>query len=100
MNRENAIRELEERYRQAGSCFNELQRRLWAAQEAVRLGRGGIAIVSQALRISPNTIKRGIQELCDASNSPPDSNQRIRKPGGGRKSNKAAASQGVDHERQ
>ena len=87
MNRENTILEIQERYRQSGRSFNELERRLWAATEAVRLGRGGITVVSRALRISPNTIKRGIQEL---GTIPPDSSHdsgsRIRKPGGGRKS--------------
>lgn len=97
MNREDAIRQLQERYRQAGSHLNELQRRLWAATEAINLGRGGISIVSQALRISPNTIKRGIQELGAASTN---STQRIRKPGGGRKSNKADAAQIVERDQQ
>lgn len=83
MNREDQILELQERYGQSGQTLNELQRRHWAAREAIRLGRGGITIVSQALRISPNTIKRGMQEIAAGL---PDVNSRIRKPGGGRKS--------------
>ncbi len=55
--------------------------------EAMKLGRGGITIVSQALRISPNTIKRGIQEIATGqADLNANANARIRKPGGGRKS--------------
>ena len=87
MDREDAIREIEERYRQSGRSLNEFQRRLWAATEALKLGWGGISIVSRALRISPNTIKRGIQEIATGqADSLLDANARIRKPGGGRKS--------------
>ncbi|SFH55747.1 hypothetical protein SAMN05421753_101154 [Planctomicrobium piriforme] len=54
------------------------------------LGRGGITIVSQALRISPNTIRRGIAEIMDGQESViSTANTRIRKSGGGRKSKKA-----------
>lgn len=71
--------------------LNEFQRRHWAALEAIRLGRGGIAIVSKALRISPNTIKRGIQEI-ETGNADLylHAKSRIRKPGGGRKSKKTS----------
>jgi hypothetical protein len=89
MNREDVIREIQDRYRQSGRCLNELQRRHWGAREAMKLGWGGITIVSEALRISPNTIKRGIQEIAagDADSFSP-TNSRIRKQGGGRKSKK------------
>lgn len=87
MDREDVIREIEERYRQSGRSLNEFQRRLWAATEAMKLGWGGLSIVSKALRISPNTIKRGIQEITSGQvDSLSDANARIRKPGGGRKS--------------
>lgn len=86
MNQADIIREIHERYQQSGRLLNERQRRLWAATEAINLGRGGITIVSKALRISPNTIKRGIQEIetgqADASLN---ATARIRKSGGGRK---------------
>src|SRR5579871_5557262 len=87
MNQEDAIREIHERYRQSGRSFNEFQRRHWAAAEAMKLGRGGITIVSKALRISPNTIKRGIQEIANGqADSYSNPSARIRKRGGGRKS--------------
>lgn len=88
MNSEDSIREVRKKYRLLGQVLNELQRRHWAAKEALQLGRGGIAVVSKALRISPNTVKRGIQEI---STGQADAHllaiTRIRKPGGGRKSN-------------
>jgi hypothetical protein len=86
MDRNDVMQDIQERYRRASEPFNERQRRQWAAQEALRLGRGGIALVSKALRMSPNTIKRGIQEIAagqEASGSA--ATLRIRKSGGGRK---------------
>lgn len=94
MNREDVILEIEQRYRQSGRSLNEFQRRLWAATEAMKLGWGGISIVSKALRISPNTIKRGIQEIATGqADSLSDANARIRKPGGGRKSQSTSSGQ-------
>lgn len=87
MSREDAIRGVHERFLQIDHPLNELQRRHWAAAEALNLGRGGVAIVSKALRMSPNTIKRGIQEItASGSVSFSSAIARIRKPGGGRKS--------------
>ena len=91
MNQEDAIREIHERYRQSGRSLNEVQRRHWAAKEAMKLGRGGITIVSKALRISRNTIRRGIQEIAAGqAAAQPRGTARIRKPGGGRKSKKTS----------
>jgi hypothetical protein len=88
MNRDDLIREIHEKYQQLDRTLNELQRRLWAATEAMNLGRGGITLVSEALRISRNTIKRGIREIAAGqADAFPHANARIRKPGGGRKSN-------------
>lgn len=84
------IRELRDRYRQSDQSLNELQRRLWAATEAMKIGRGGITIVSKALRIAPNTIRRGMQDIATGQlDSLTQANARIRKPGGGRKSKRA-----------
>lgn len=62
--------------------FNERQRRLWAATEAVNLGYGGISIVSRATGMSRTTIRQGIKEL---KNSECITSDRIRREGGGRK---------------
>ena len=94
MNREEAILEIREKYRQAGPLLNELQRRRWAANEALKIGHGGITAVSKALRISPNTIRAGIREItAGADESPPPSQLRIRKPGGGRKAKNTSLEQ-------
>lgn len=87
MDRKDVIREIHERYQQLGRALNEIERRHWAATEALKLGRGGITLVSQALRISPNTIKRGIREITAGFvDTSAHAKTRIRKPGGGRKS--------------
>ena len=45
------------------NTLNERDRRLYAAVEAVKLGHGGIAFISQLLKCDPKTISRGIAEL-------------------------------------
>lgn len=86
MNRDDVIREIQARFRQAGQSLNEAQRRRWAALEALKLGWGGIALVSRALRISPNTLRKGIREV-EAGEVDVTSRWtgRIRRSGGGRK---------------
>ncbi|MDX6719735.1 MAG: hypothetical protein QOJ63_1989 [Solirubrobacteraceae bacterium] len=71
-----------ERFRALAPELSERGRRIWAASEARALGRGGIAAVSRASGISPNTIRKGIREI--------DSDDRleggrVRRRGGGRK---------------
>lgn len=85
MDREAAIREIQEKFQVEGRTLNELQRRHWAAMEATKLGRGGITIVGKALQMSPNTIKRGIQEIA-AGDMDSHALARVRRSGGGRKS--------------
>lgn len=43
--------------------LNERDRRRYAAIEAVKLGHGGIAFISQLLNCDPKTINHGIAEL-------------------------------------
>lgn len=62
--------------------LEERARRRWAAVEAVSLGWGGIAAVSQATGLARSTIERGIRELESASTLPPG---RQRRPGAGRR---------------
>lgn len=88
MNRDDVIQEIQAQFRQAGQSLNEAQRRRWAALEALRLGRGGIALISRALRISPNTIRKGIREVeAGAVDVSSQWTGRIRSKGGGRKAN-------------
>jgi hypothetical protein len=67
--------------------LNERQRRLWAATEALALGRGGISRVADATGLSRPTVRAGIRELQQQERAPdqvlePD---RVRRPGGGRR---------------
>src|SRR5215469_6830889 len=64
------------------NSLNERQRRLWAAAETLNLGHGAISIVSRATGISRPTIMRGLKELNEEPNLPPE---RSRLSGGGRK---------------
>jgi hypothetical protein len=63
-------------------ALDERTRRLWAANEAIELGRGGIATVARATGMALNTVKKGISELGDLKSTEPIN---IRKPGAGRK---------------
>ena len=63
-------------------ALTERSRRLWAATEALALGRGGIALVERASRVSRSTISRGIREL--ESGEALEAGQ-TRRRGGGRK---------------
>jgi hypothetical protein len=55
---------------------------LFAANEAMSLGRGGVTAVAAATGIARSTIDRGIAELKAARN---EIGQRVRRPGAGRK---------------
>ena len=64
------------------NTLNERDRRRYAAVEAVKLGHGGIAFISQLLNCDSKTISRGINELKSEDQLNSD---RQRKKGGGRK---------------
>ena len=92
MDREDVIRDIRDRYQQDGQELNERQRRLWAATEAMKLGRGGITIISKSLLISPNTIKKGMHEILTGQvDSLSCTSRGLRKAGGGRKSRQATS---------
>lgn len=82
--KQNRIRE---RYDWLKSFLDERSRRLWAANEAVAFGEGGIRAVAQALGMSPKTVMDGRRELKgDGGDTPKKlSPGRQRRPGGGRK---------------
>jgi len=71
--------------------LDERRRRLWAAAEALVLGRGGMTAVATATGLQRATIRVGIRELqMDPATSTDASPvaagvQRVRAPGGGRK---------------
>ncbi len=71
------------KYEALTSLLDERARRVWAATEAEALGYGGISLVARATGISRRAIHSGLNELSAEVSAPED---RIRKPGGGRKS--------------
>ncbi|MDZ7790139.1 MAG: ISAzo13 family transposase [Xanthomonadales bacterium] len=79
-------RGIRQRYEGQAAFLDERERRRFAAAEAQAAGRGGIAAVSRATGIARSTIGRGLEELQAGEPLPAD---RIRRPGGGRKSNTA-----------
>ena len=67
--------------------LDERRRRLWAANEAIRFGQGGIRAVAEALGMSQMTLVAGVKELkADPEPGTEDITQRQRRRGGGRKS--------------
>lgn len=73
---------IKKRYEALYPHLDERLRRLFAAAEAVVLGRGGISTVSKATGISRNAIARGIEEI---TAQPSLAKKQIRQKGGGRK---------------
>lgn len=75
------------KYLQLRGVMDERVTRLWAAAEAVSLGRGGIAAVVEATGLSKSRVRAGIADLEELRRSPvarPARAQRVRRPGGGR----------------
>lgn len=62
--------------------LNEVDRRAYAAVEAYKLGRGGVKGIAGLFGMSPETIKRGREDLDDSSRVP---SGRLRAVGAGRK---------------
>jgi len=77
------IHDIRCRYRQAAKWLDERGRRLFAANEAMAQGYGGVAATSVATGLARSTINDGIRELRSGRN---DLGGRIRRAGGGRKS--------------
>ena len=84
MERGSQIASLRQKYTAVRGVLHERGRRIWAASEARQLGRGGITLVAEALKMSHVTIRRGLQEI-ESEQSPPLPQERSRRPGGGRK---------------
>jgi hypothetical protein len=55
--------DVEQAMRFTFNSLNERQRRLYAATEAVKLGRGGVTYLSRLFDCDRNTIYRGLEEL-------------------------------------
>lgn len=77
---------IREKFKALRPVLHEQARRLWAATEALGLGRGGISAVAQATGLSRPTIRAGIRELRTGRLASPGAEAaRVRRPGGGRK---------------
>jgi hypothetical protein len=77
------VADIRRRWRQASAFLDERGRRLFAANEALAQGHGGVSATSIASGLARSTIDRGIEELRCTRN---DLGGRQRRPGGGRKS--------------
>jgi hypothetical protein len=76
------IDDIRMRYEQAAKFLDERGRRLFAANEALAVGYGGVSAASAATGLARSTICRGIVELRREINPLGD---RLRRPGAGRK---------------
>jgi hypothetical protein len=74
--------EIRSRYLLMYSHLNERSRRLFAANEVIALGRGGLAAVARATGLARSTILRALDEVDDDVVLDP---KWIRRPGGGRR---------------
>jgi hypothetical protein len=73
---------IEDQMRLFYQCLSEKDRRRYAAVEAAKLGRGGISYLARVLDCDRHTIRQGLEELGDPEGL---KQNRIRRPGGGRK---------------
>jgi transposase len=78
---------IKKRYQLLAPLLDERRLRLYVGAEALALGYGGTALVSQATGVSRPTITGGCKELLAAGKiqPSPDGAGRTRQPGGGRK---------------
>ena len=70
-----------EKYLRVSESLDELSRRLWAANESLSIGYGGIEIVARATGLSRPTISKGISDITEKKYP----KGRKRREGGGRK---------------
>jgi hypothetical protein len=63
--------EVEAAMRQLYCSLGERERRWYAAAEAIKLGRGGVAYLSRLLDCDEKTIRRGRRELRQQPQLPP-----------------------------
>jgi Rhodopirellula transposase DDE domain len=76
------VDDIRARYRRAVPFLDERGHRLFAANEALAIGYGGVTAVAMATGLARSTIRRAIVELQGGSNP---IGQRVRRQGGGRK---------------
>ena len=80
--------EIGSRYRRLRPHYDERARRLWAANESLALGRGGLKLVAEATGLARSTLIDGRRELLATEGDATETagrRFRIRRRGGGRK---------------
>jgi Rhodopirellula transposase DDE domain len=82
VDRKAVLSAVRQRFEHLAPFLPEQTRRLWAAAEALSIGRGGVAIVAEATAIARATILRGQEDLDQPQGLAPLGQRR---PGGGRK---------------
>jgi hypothetical protein len=86
MSQEEMIARLREKFAVLDAVLDERGRRLWAVTEARAIGHGGQTLVAKATGLSRRTISQGLREIEPLSGGHQAATQRVRSPGGGRKS--------------
>src|SRR5260370_40418440 len=76
--------EIEQRMRQFFESLSEKDRRRYAGIEALKYGHGGRNYIARVLGCSRRTVSKGAKDISGLSRA--EIEQRIRRPGGGRKS--------------
>ena len=81
------VESIKQRFERMRGSLNERARRLFAATEALAIGRGGVASVARATGIAPSTIGIGKAEVraLESGAAPSLPMNRSRRAGGGRK---------------
>lgn len=80
------LRAIESKYQSLSVLMDERMRRQWAAAEARAYGWGGVRAVSGVIGMSPNTIRKGLEELALRDENPDEPVEAaLRRKGGGRK---------------
>src|ERR1035437_3557838 len=86
MHHQPSFEQIEAKYHSLAPLMDERMRRQWAATESRAYGWGGVQAVSGAIRMSPNTIRKGLAELAARDRNPEGAvDVRWRKTGGGGK---------------
>jgi hypothetical protein len=86
MQEEAALLAIESRYRSLSVLMDERMRRQWAAAESRAYGWGGVRAVGNVIGMSPNTIRKGLEELAVRDENPDAPVELgLRKAGAGRK---------------
>lgn len=80
-----ALETIRKKHAMLRGVLNERAERWWAGSEAIAQGRGGVVLVHEATGISRSTLRRGIREIATRVADRAEPDERIRRPGAGRK---------------